>query len=101
MDEEEDAPIPQSILSCNTTLDEIKRIIEKCEPETKTPHTSSKLATLQSMRQKVEDKVQWIVEKDQVQKLLADLERHKSVLSLALSKESRCVLDSSSAEEAR
>lgn len=88
VDEEEDAPTPQSILSCNTTLDEIKRIIKKCEPETKTPPTSSKLATLQNMKQKVEDKVQWIVEKEQVQKLLAVLERHKSVLSLALSKES-------------
>lgn len=86
VDEEEDAPTPQSILSCNTTLDEIKRIIKKCEPETKTPPTSSKLATLQILNTLVdrsEGMSQWVrCQVDYLEKLASNKHRREALEKL-------------------
>lgn len=85
-----------AIQACHDTLEDIKRILQKCEADTdkltsmRPPANaasltlSTKSGTWQSMKQKT----RWAVEKDEVEKLLVDLEKHKSLLSLALTQES-------------
>ncbi|KAF9631128.1 hypothetical protein BFW01_g1990 [Lasiodiplodia theobromae] len=91
LDDQDDSPAPMSIIACSQTLAKIRDILKKCRAEQESPAsspapTASKLSAKSGVWQGVKQKVRWVIDKDEVEKLLADLERHKSVLSLALSK---------------
>lgn len=89
IDDDDDTPAPLSILACNQTLEKIRRILEKFDADS-APSTSSlsPFTIKHGVWRDVKQKVRWGVDKDEAAKLLAELERHKSVLSLALSKKS-------------
>ncbi|EKG16552.1 hypothetical protein MPH_06328 [Macrophomina phaseolina MS6] len=78
-----------SINACMITLGEIKLIIQKCEPE---PTATGPPVTACHARpgpwQNAKKKARWVIEKDQVERLLADLEEHKTMASMAVTKES-------------
>lgn len=89
IDDDDDTPAPMSILACNQTLEKIRLMLEKFSPDPIAPSaTSSALPTKHGAWQDVKKKVRWVIDKDEAEKLLADLEKHKSTLSLALSKKS-------------
>ncbi|KAB2568802.1 hypothetical protein DBV05_g12524 [Lasiodiplodia theobromae] len=89
IDDDDNAPAPMSILACNQTLEKIRLILKKFDFGSETSvSSSSALPTKHSAWRDVKQKVRWVIDKDEAAKLLADLEQHKSVLSLALSKKS-------------
>lgn len=89
IDDDDDAPVPVSILACNQTLEKIRSMLEDLGADSAAPSPiSSAFPSKHGTWRDVKQKVQWVIDKDEVAKLLADLERHKSILSLAFSKKS-------------
>lgn len=89
LDNQHDEPAPASIFACNRTLDKIKGILDEFNTDFEgPPSTASALLEKHGRWRDAKQKAQWVFKKDKVENILAELEKHKSVLSLALSKKS-------------
>lgn len=87
--EKENSPRGTIILECNQTLDRIRQLLDECH----TDHQGSTTSTPNgrpSLRQWAAGKqgLRWFLKKETIEKLRADVERHKATLSLAVSQDS-------------
>ncbi|KAL1620168.1 hypothetical protein SLS56_009797, partial [Neofusicoccum ribis] len=90
------SPCGAIIIECSKTLDRIQQILEGCRIDHQSSNTGAANNSMNPTNHQATTRpwntlrngVRWNLKKDTVEKLQADVEKHKSALSLAISQES-------------